>query len=71
VEGSGRGLIKGTIRHFPRVTEETTKNLSQGSRSSGRDLNPGLPEYEAVMLSTEPPTFGFWLFRMCVMRPLI
>jgi hypothetical protein len=34
------------------VTEKTTKNLSQDSRFSGRDLNPGPPEYKAGMLTT-------------------
>jgi hypothetical protein len=36
-------------------TEETTTNLSQGSRSRGRDLNPGLPEYEAGALNHGVP----------------
>jgi hypothetical protein len=33
---------------------KTTKNLSQDSRSPGRDLNPGPPEYEAGVLTTRP-----------------
>jgi hypothetical protein len=33
---------------------KTTKNLSQVSRSPGRDLNPGPPEYEAGVLTTRP-----------------
>jgi hypothetical protein len=41
VEGSGRGLILGTIPAF------ATKYLGQDSRSPGRNLNPGRPEYEA------------------------
>jgi hypothetical protein len=31
-----------------------TKNLSQDSRSPGRDLKPGPPEYEAGVLTTRP-----------------
>jgi hypothetical protein len=31
---------------------ENTKDLSQDRRSSDRDLNPGPPEYEAVLLNT-------------------
>jgi hypothetical protein len=31
---------------------KTTKNLSQDSRSPGRDLNPGPPEYKAGVLTT-------------------
>jgi hypothetical protein len=30
------------------------KNLSEDSRSTGRDLNPGLPEYEAGVLISRP-----------------
>jgi hypothetical protein len=33
---------------------ETTVNLSQDSRSSGRDLNPGPPEYVAGVLTALP-----------------
>jgi hypothetical protein len=33
---------------------KTTKDLSQDSRFPGRDLNPGPPEYEAVVLTTQP-----------------
>jgi hypothetical protein len=31
-----------------------TKNLSQDSRSPGRDLNLGSPEYEEGVLTTQP-----------------
>jgi hypothetical protein len=45
MKGSGRGLI---LRYYPGICleglRETTENLSQDSRSSGRDLKPGLPE---------------------------
>jgi hypothetical protein len=43
VEGRGRGLILGIIRYISEGLRRTTKNLSQNIRSSGRDLNPGLP----------------------------
>jgi hypothetical protein len=33
---------------------KTTKNLSQDSRSLGRDLSPGPREYEAGVLSNRP-----------------
>jgi hypothetical protein len=35
-------------------TEESHKGVSQDSWSPGRDLNPGLPEYEAGVLTTLP-----------------
>jgi hypothetical protein len=34
------------------VLEKTTKTLSQNRRSTGRDLNPGPPEYEVRVLTT-------------------
>jgi hypothetical protein len=53
--GSCRGLIP---RYYPgnflEGMRKTTKNLSQDSRSPGRGLNPGLPEYEAGVLITRP-----------------
>jgi hypothetical protein len=46
------------LRYYPGIRlgglRKTTKNLSQGSRSPGRDLNPGPPEYEAGVLTTRP-----------------
>jgi hypothetical protein len=36
-------------------TEETQENLGQDIRFSGRDLNPGPPEYKAIVLTTIPP----------------
>jgi hypothetical protein len=33
---------------------KTTKNLSQGRQSSGRDFDPGPPEYEAEVPATQP-----------------
>jgi hypothetical protein len=50
---SGRGLI---LSHYPGIRLEglgkITKNLNQDSRSPGRDLNPGPPEYESGVLTT-------------------
>jgi hypothetical protein len=44
-------------RHLPGMTEGNHENLSQDSRSPGRDLNPGCPEYEGV-LNRVTMTFG-------------
>jgi hypothetical protein len=46
-EGSDRGLILGYYLGI-RLDglRKTTENLSQGSRSPERDLNPGIPEYD-------------------------
>jgi hypothetical protein len=33
---------------------KTLKNLSEDTQSPDRDLNPGPPEYEAVVLTTVP-----------------
>jgi hypothetical protein len=41
-------------RHAPGGTKIITKTLSQDSRSSGRDLKPGRPEYEARVFTTRP-----------------
>jgi hypothetical protein len=38
------------------------KNLGEDSRSSGRDLNPGRPEYDAEMLITRPRPSRLGLF---------
>jgi hypothetical protein len=46
------------VAYYPGIFLEglrnTTKNLSPGSRSPGRDLKPKLPEYEAGVLTTQP-----------------
>jgi hypothetical protein len=44
-------LLQGTILAFAMGPYENTKNLSQGSSSSGRQSNPRAPEYEAGMLT--------------------
>jgi hypothetical protein len=51
LEGSGRGLIYGTILPIY-WNEENHKSLNQDSRSPGRDLNPGPPEHETGGLIT-------------------
>jgi hypothetical protein len=54
VERSGRGLI---LRYYPRIFPEgvrkAMKNLSQDSRSAGKDFNPGPTEYEAGVLTAD------------------
>jgi hypothetical protein len=46
------------LRYFPGIyldgLRKTTKNLSQDILSPGRDLNPGLTEYESEVLTTRP-----------------
>jgi hypothetical protein len=53
LEGSGRVLF---LRYYPDICIEglrkPTKNISQDSRSSGRDLKPGPPENKAGVLTT-------------------
>jgi hypothetical protein len=55
-KGCGRKRSWPNLRYYPGICLEgltkTTKNLSQHSRSPGRDLNPGPPEYEAGVLTT-------------------
>jgi hypothetical protein len=50
MEGSGRGLVGICLEGL----RKTTKNLSQDSRYTARDFNPGPPEYGAEMLTTRP-----------------
>jgi hypothetical protein len=38
-------LLKVLCRHFLEELRKTTMDLSQDSRSTGRDLDPGPPEY--------------------------
>jgi hypothetical protein len=54
LKGSSLGLI---LRYCPDIHLEGLKkpqNLCQDSRSLGRDLKPGPPEYEAGVLSIRP-----------------
>lgn len=46
-----QGLL---IQHLIIWNNESTKNVSQGSRSPGLDLNPDPPENEAELLITRP-----------------
>jgi hypothetical protein len=52
-EGIGYGIV---FRYYPGIRleglRETTRNLSQGSRPVGRELNSLPPEYEEGMLTT-------------------
>jgi hypothetical protein len=58
MRGCGRKWSWPNSRYYPGICLEglrqITKNLGQDSRPSGRDLNPGPPEYEAGMLTTRP-----------------
>jgi hypothetical protein len=47
--------FKTLLRQLSGGTEENHVNQSQESRSTGQDLNPGPPEYEAGALTTRPP----------------
>jgi hypothetical protein len=57
-KGCGRKLLYPNLRYYPGIYLEglrkTTKTLSQGSRSSGLDLNSQPPEYEVAVLTTRP-----------------
>jgi hypothetical protein len=57
-KGCGRKRSWPNLRYYPGICLEglrkATKNFSQDSRSPGRDLNSGPPEYEAGMLTTRP-----------------
>jgi hypothetical protein len=46
--------LKGLSRHSSWVTGENHEQLSQNSRSPSWDLNPGPPEQEAEVLTTQP-----------------
>jgi hypothetical protein len=41
-------------QHFPVGTEDNHGKVHQDSRSPSRDLNPGPPEHEAILLITQP-----------------
>jgi hypothetical protein len=41
-------------RHLPRGTEKKPVKSQSNSPSPGWDLNPGRPEYEAILLATRP-----------------
>jgi hypothetical protein len=52
VEERDRGLFKALYQHLLGGSEENHENLGQYRRSSGRDQNPGPPDYEAGTLTT-------------------
>jgi hypothetical protein len=55
-KGCGRKWLSRNLKYYPSICLEglrnTTKTLSQDSRSPGQDLNPEILEYEAGVLST-------------------
>jgi hypothetical protein len=53
MEGNDYDLICGTVSAVVWKNFENPKSLNQDRRSSGRDLNPVRPEYEAGMLTTQ------------------
>jgi hypothetical protein len=44
------------MQAFRGETEETLENLIQDTATVGHDLNPGPPEYEARLLTTQTAT---------------
>jgi hypothetical protein len=46
--------FKALYRNLPGGTEENTENLGQDDRCPGRNLKPGLLEYEAGLLTIRP-----------------
>jgi hypothetical protein len=57
-KGCGRSSHYLISRYYPGIflkgLRKNTKNLIQDSWSPGRDLNPGPPEYETGVLTTQP-----------------
>jgi hypothetical protein len=53
MEGSNCGLIERSIPVFTCRVWKTATHLCQDSRSPGRVLNPGLPEYTGVLTTRE------------------
>jgi hypothetical protein len=52
------------LRHYPGIRlerrMETSEDLSQDSRCPGRYLNPGSPEYKAVLTSRQRLSAALW-----------
>jgi hypothetical protein len=63
-KGLGRKRSWTNLRYYPGISLEglrkTTNKPPLGSRSSGRDLNTGPPEYDAGMLTTRPRRSVDW-----------
>jgi hypothetical protein len=59
-KGCGRKRSWPNLRYYPGIClglRKTTKNLSQDSRTPGRDLNPGPPKYEARVQTISTTTY--------------
>jgi hypothetical protein len=58
------GSVHSNLRYNPgirlEVMNKTTKNLSQDSRSPGRDINRVSSEYEVEVLTTLSRRFVLW-----------
>jgi hypothetical protein len=56
IKGYGRKWLWPNLKYYFRIFLEElkniTKNISQDCGKPGLDLNPGLPEYKAKMLTT-------------------
>jgi hypothetical protein len=52
-------------KHLPGGTEENHKKASQCSRCTGRDFKPGIPEYEAEMLTIPLPLWYETVLLVC------
>jgi hypothetical protein len=57
-KGYGKKRSWPNLRYCPGICldglRKTTKKLSQDSKSVGRDLNPGPPDYKTGVLTTRP-----------------
>jgi hypothetical protein len=67
----GHGIIRYYLGICMKGLRETTKNLSQDSRSPGRDLNPKPPEYESGMLTTRPLRCFIWTILYCLIAVVL
>jgi hypothetical protein len=56
MEGSGRGLIEGTVPAFACMERKTTKNLNQDSRTPGGRLEPGTSRIVSESANHSSPT---------------
>jgi hypothetical protein len=57
-------LIKILLQYFPEWVRTTMKNLSQeGQQALGIRFDPGTPEYEALVLTTQLQCLVLWMFK--------
>jgi hypothetical protein len=65
VEGSNRGPFKVLFWHLYGGNEENHKKFSQETRSPGRGMNPGPPQYESFNHSATifGPSARAWVFK--------